>query len=152
MGLKDSIVTRLMLTSKLKKLNKIPNVNAGGCAIVAYGLVEYIKKHHPDKTAKVIYLSNESKVDDLKNNQIGTCAHAVAQIGSKYYDSTGSYTLKGIKAEDNFWHIHHIALDQNIVLESLQHPHWNRLFDRDRDVAVIDGILGTDIQDRLKEK
>lgn len=139
LNLKDLFKPRLKLKKKLKELNEIPHINHGGCAAVAYGLVEYVKKHRPDKEAKVIFLPDSTEIDDLLNNKATSCLHAIVQIGNKYYDSRGCNTLKYFEKDNGG---KHVVLSQELALECVQRKGvWNTWFNRDKHIPRIEKIL-----------
>lgn len=144
-----ALIERIRLTRKLKELNKIPDINKGGCAIVAYGLVEYLKKNCPNKDAKVYFLLDNYLKDSIENGKPNSCGHAVVRIDDKYYDSDGAHTLIGLKEQRWYSREHHIVLDQNTIMQCIKTDTWNRTFDRVKHVPTIDRILGTSIQHQL---
>lgn len=120
---------------------KVKYLNSGGCAVVAYSIVEYAKLLGID--AKVQYLFNgwsQSDYHKLQNNENGSCSHAVVVINNKMYDSNGLFDL-----EDFFGNTDGVTaldLEQDRVLESISYPrHWNHTFDRRDGRKKIQGVL-----------
>ena len=123
-----------------KELNKIDHVNRGGCAIVAYGVVEYLKSNHPNIDATVVYLfrGDFDGYRECAKGNATSCAHAVVKIGDKYYDSEGVYSERVLATSlPKFWHT-----TQEFVLKSVNGGGWNPLFDREYGVPKIAEILG----------
>lgn len=120
---------------------KVKYLNSGGCAVVAYSIVEYAKLLGID--AKVQYLFNDWSQSDyhrLQNNENGSCSHAVVVINNKMYDSNGLFDL-----EDSFGSTDNVTalnLEQDRVLESISYPrHWNPTYDRRDGRKKIQDVL-----------
>jgi glycogen synthase len=89
---------KLDLLNKLQEIDKIPAVNSGGCAIVAYAIKKYLKKK--GIKSKIIYLLDYSDdYENIKNGNPESCAHAVISIKNTWYDSRGKLSKKPIIRE-----------------------------------------------------
>ena len=122
---------------------EIEYLNSGGCAVVAYSIVEYSKLLGID--AKVRYLFNDWSLSDyrnLTNNKNGSCSHAVVLINGLLYDSNGEFEVQGGECEYTT-----LELEQDKVLESISYPkHWNRAFNRRDGRKKIQSVLGIPIK------
>lgn len=139
---------QLKLRLKLRQLNKIPCINRGGCAFVAYALAEYFKRKHSSIEVKIIFFTedwNSYQRDKLRNNSPSSCAHAVIQIESIYYDSRGQHTLQQLK--DSFGIDDATEIQPELALDCLQSRKvsWNCAFRRDTGIPKINKILGTEM-------
>lgn len=125
---------------------KIPQLNAGGCAVAAYSIVEYAKLLGIE--AKVKYLFNgwaQSDYQSLQNNENGSCSHAVVVINNNMYDSNGLFDIEYNFVEPD--EVTSLDLEQDKVLESISYPgHWNPAFDRRDGRKKIQDVLKTPIK------
>ena len=142
-GLFDS-KEKKAIKAKLEALNRIPFINNGGCAIVAVGLVEYLKEVYKEDGAKIIYLfSNyDGAYDNINDGNDDSCGHAVVLIQGKCYDSTGIHTLKSRMANDGFEKS--IEVTEKFVIKTINKCGWNPSFDREEGVPMITEALGLD--------
>lgn len=130
------------ILSMFNEINrKVKYLNSGGCAVVAYSIVEYAKLLGID--AKVQYLFNgwsQSDYHKLQNNENGSCSHAVVVINSKMYDSNGLFYLEGYFGSTD--EVTALDLEQDRVLESISYPrHWNKKYDRRDGRKKIQDVL-----------
>lgn len=141
----EQVPLKTLLPKKLAQLNNIPKINAGGCAIVAYALVVYIKEISPRHKPEVVFLSNDSdETAELQSGLIESCCHAVVRIGKDYYDTIGKHTIAALKKE---WEtLNAIPLDQEHTLRCIEHADWNTKFNRAVHVPDINIILNTAIE------
>lgn len=127
---------------KLSELNKIPDLNRGGCAIVAYALVQYINKAYPELHPEIVFLCNINQGPawrNLINNRADSSSHVVVKIDNMYYDSTGVYTKSEIRAK---WKTAETAIaSQELTLRSIHTNEWNPAFNRKKYVSTIGHIL-----------
>ena len=137
MTLKEEIL------AKLEKLDNVPNVNYGGCAIAAYALVEWLKSKGIH--AHVVYLFEGYDEEARDNLEYGikpdSCGHAVVALDNVYYDSRGVYTMGDGRYELA------LTLEQDTVMHSIKYAaSWNLAFNRETGVPAINRILDTAIE------
>lgn len=134
------------LEKKLNKLDEIPRINAGGCALVAFGLVHYIKKTHPKTKPTVVYIlpnHDTEAIKGLQNGESHSCGHAVVRVGKEYIDSTGIRSLDslnrrwGLSAEGNKY----VEITPEHTMETLKTGCWNPAFQRGSYAPEINNIL-----------
>jgi hypothetical protein len=121
------------LKTTIKKLNKIPNINRGGCGFSALAIYDTAKSE--GKSPKIVFLYSGWDADsyeqnlEFKNgeNEPTSCSHVVVKIGKKYYDSTGKLSkseLQGYRRDEEIKRSHLIAALQ-------KKSDWNTTFKRD---------------------
>ena len=78
-----------LMMSRLIALGNIPNINSGGCAIVAHRLHSFLtdKGYKP----QIIYLLDEEDTEIERNNNPVACAHALVKIANRYYHAGGEF-------------------------------------------------------------
>lgn len=130
------------ISNKLSKLNKIPYINKGGCAIVAYALQAYITKAYPTKESEIIFLFTPSDRKGLRNtinNKVDSCEHAVLKIDNTYYDATGIYTRDELHSNWNIGGT--VIIDSNLTQDCINKAEWNPCFNRAKHVPRIGHVL-----------
>lgn len=89
-----------VLDNFLTKLDKIPNLNYGGCVYSALSIYTVAKAL--ELKPRIVFLYKYYETERLKSNRIGLknnldeftgCYHAVVKIKDNYYDSNGIYTI-----------------------------------------------------------
>ena len=126
----------------LKKLNKIPYLNHGGCAIAAYALTTHLRERY-DIGSKIHYLMDEydgHRAKSLKRGMPRSCGHAVVRVKGKLYDSNGLYCIE----ESCFEYT--LKVKKPLVLQSIRKCTWNDTFSRVSQVPKIAAVLGIDLQ------
>ena len=137
---------KIKLQIKLRKLNKIKYVNSGGCAIVAFGLQEWLNNNYK-LNSEIVYMFlphqdfNQKKLPKKENIN---CAHAVIKIDDNYYDSKGKHSKQDLIDD---------GMDKMLILPAIQvfksinyKNHWNHCFDRTNGIKQVNKILNTNIQ------
>lgn len=133
----------------LAKLNEINDEvyapNSGGCAIIAYAVVEAVKRLDPSADATVVYLFEEKpnckdeRIANLRKGIAESCTHAITRINGAMYDTNG------IRYEDElkctYRNYQELELDQNITIKSINDAEWNDTFDRVDSVETILEIM-----------
>lgn len=117
--------------------------NWGGCAVLAYTAVEYIKRKNPEANVSVMYMFSDNALGDyyrlVNNTGNGSCNHAVVNYDGVLFDSEGYYKPDGYYKTLN--------LAQDKVLGSISNPrHWNRDFDRRLGRKVIQKVFKTKLK------
>lgn len=117
---------RQIFHSKLKKLQEIPDINRGGCAIVALELQKFVKQNL-NIEANIVYLfrpNDTEGINNANNNCPDSCNHAVLQIGNRYYDTDGHYSKAYLEEIP-------IPVSSDYVKESIAiHNLWNPTYNR----------------------
>jgi len=140
------------LKPKLKKLNTIPNLNYGGCAIVSLALFRLIKKEAPQLKPKIVFgYTSKEELDYDKNNlktngNTPNVTHAVVRVkGGTFIDSRGM--LKELTYGNSYKMDYHFSIKtKKEVLSTINSDCWNRSFDR-RNKKRISQILNINLQD-----
>ena len=113
-------------------------------------MVEYLNSNF-NSGAKVIYMLGEwhrDRAEDLRNNNVDSCAHAIVQVGNQYFDSKGLLDVQYYKEV----YRHHIQMRTETVEASLEHHHlWNPSFNRDLHLATVASIFGISLSHLLEE-
>lgn len=130
------------LHNRLRQVNRIPNINAGGCAVTAYYAYEFAKQRYPQTNPQICFLIEfgyANEVENAKRNHPTSCSHAVLRIGNLFYDSTKVYTTEELQ---NKWeHDLVYMIDPELAYESIQKSFfWNPKFDR-KHIPQIQQIL-----------
>ena len=116
-----------------KYLNKIPNINEGGCGISALTLYRWIKENAEIGNTKFVFLYREDSEDRYFNNQkvlkdsegeADAPSHACLLYEGKFIDSDGDLDIS------NFEWVQ-IIDEEDFVKRSLENVEdWNYHFDR----------------------
>lgn len=136
------------LQNKLNELDKINFINCGGCAIVAYAIAKWMNKNYPNIDTEIVYLfeSYSDSYINIKNNENGSCKHAVIKIDNKYLDTNRACSLKELKEELSFKN--KLTMSNERTLESINYlDHWNWMFKRDPNISKISDILNIDLKE-----
>jgi len=148
-----------LLETKLDVLSSIPNLNSGGCGIVAYAIVKWLYEQH-NINAEIMYLySDIDHYCKLENEQylIGNrdepsaCSHAVVVINNRIYDT--EYYIQGCDYDEFFYSSQYIdgcdhIFDYNseFILSSLNSDSWSDWFEREN-IYTIERILNIDLSE-----
>lgn len=138
------------LYKKLYRLDIIPGINSGGCAIVASHLQDYLKRKF-GVSSKVYYFFED--IDDifqnisynsLLNGDPASCCHAMVKIGSRYFDTECGVTGKGHSKADleEFGLTTMLEIPKDLLLKSIKKGNWNIIFHRKTGIPRIKAILG----------
>ena len=140
-------------------LNNIPNINRGGCAILAYSLYISLKKNNLlNEDTAIIYLfdgedhpSYTQNLKFLNGDEIyaNSCSHAVLYHNGKYIDSCGIFDniheLPVVYKYFDDFNLEVLKIPQNktkdFIKNSLENGGWNDMFDRKIGVKEIEEIL-----------
>ena len=116
----------------VKSLDKIPDINHGGCGLAALALFDASKRE--GKKAKIVYCYTGWDVTALhKNNQFKegkrkkatSCHHVVIKLGKRYWDSTGALSKKEIK---NFDTVDEEITRKHLISSINNKGSWNDVF------------------------
>jgi len=116
------------ILNKLKKVNNIPLVNAGGCGVVAYELHKVLKRNNIKH--KILYIIPKDALHEVNYNISNSivpehCHHAIIDIKGVHYDSTGisNYFDPDIEVT--------IEIPPSLLLQAIRDETiWNHNFDR----------------------
>ena len=125
----------------LSKLDNVPYINNGGCAISALALEKHINALYPEVKTQIVYLFGsweKDRINDINNGNARSCSHAYLRINNIYYDSHGGFTLKELEEEWRYPKL--LNVSNKIVIDSINHSDWNPCFDR-KDISKICSIL-----------
>ena len=126
---------------KIKKL--IPKINCGGCAIMMYALYKHLEATNQlAGDEKFIYLyglwdttiykTNLKYIENNNKGKVGSCTHAVLFHNGCYYNAGGEYHRE-------FPYLMDISVEnRQFVIESILSDTWNRDFDRDEYIPIIE--------------
>lgn len=133
---------------QLQYLKSIPQLNYGGCAIAAFALYNWFKKHNlvESLNVKLIYgyyhysescytINNnflQNETDNLKSNEssASSCSHAFLEVDGEFYDSSGN-----ISADIDYSYMHEVS--DLFVFYTIMKFRWNTTFDRDQFMPKI---------------
>lgn len=119
-------------------LNKIPDINAGGCLIAAYATFKYIEKHHPELFDKRICIVQYSRyIDDHVNNRMFianqeskavSASHFGISIngGRHAYDSRGKDTVSLVQYTLVIPHDKTKEFFNSAIKDGMWNPQFNR--------------------------
>ena len=114
------------MTNELKKLKKIPNVNEGGCGIIALTL----------------YRIFGGTILKLGKGWLFDFQHYGVEINGKVYDSKGVITKKQLNSYESI----EKSSEEELVERAKIPSFWNRNFDR-KHIDTIEKISGIDLTD-----
>jgi len=127
-----------------EKLNNIPNLNRGGCAIAALAMYRWALKNIPLKDIKIVYLFSENPYIE---EGMPSCSHAMVKIGKRIYDSDSKEKLKVLKNKYEAV----LMPDEEQVVESINDEYWNPMFEREIHLKKIEKITNVKLKDINKE-
>lgn len=145
----------LEVCTKLKNL-RISNVNSGGCAIIMLSIYRKLKKENSLKGNECFvylypaYLSTSyeknEKFREGKIEKPTSCGHAAFMQNGKLYDVTGEISPEYLHRKQ------FIPIEEEItfVVNSINEPNWNCLFERGTQIPKIEKGLKIDLGDILK--
>ncbi len=133
------------------RLNRIDNINVGGCAISALAMYRWLKKHnqllHDTKVcylhSMLDYASYMNNCAVVKTNEgvLDTCNHAVLFHNGKYYDSKGICSVK-------YFDIVRINnIDKVVDSININQYGWNKRFERRKMLPKIEELVGVELFD-----
>lgn len=138
----------MRLTTFLKKLDNIPNINNGGCGWAAYCIYHFLKQNgRLASDVKVAFLHLSDDPESLKNNLNNpdhikeSSSHVMLYNDGKFIDSTGKYKLSnGILLTEEFCvpknNIAYGNLDG--LVYALTNSRWNSRFDNYDIESIMD--------------
>ena len=137
------------LYNKLLKLNTVPDINRGGCGIVAHAF--YTACTQNNIPAKIVYIVRPSIDDDvinkMNNNEPTSCAHVMVKIGRYYYDTEGVYKSKIAIQKEFFSKIELVPVDPEYAYAAASAQNsWNKRFNRERYANIIPRMLGVEVK------
>ena len=122
-----------------KELNKIDNINKGGCGISTLALYRYMrKKNIVNHTThfKMMYTNKRGKFDELRPG----CQHVVLCHNGNAYDSEGLVDLSNYIGEYTTRSVYEL-------LDMINNEKWNSAFDRRSNCQRIAFSLGVSLKD-----
>ena len=130
-----------------EELNKIPNINRGGCAISALALYRWIMKNENIKYRRLHFVFSFSTEEELKenkkrkkSNEIGeSCSHVALYYKGRYRDSEG---------EHPYLKRYQLRCDEDFVIKAINNEKagWAKGFDR-KHIRTISKKLKIDLSD-----
>jgi len=125
---------KLSFKQTVKALDRIPNINRGGCGLAALALFDAAKRE--GKKAKIVYcytgwdgsaLHKNNQFKEGKRKKAYSCHHIIIKLGKKYWDSTGTLGKKEIK---NFDTVDEEITRKHLIASINNKGAWNNCFDR----------------------
>ena len=138
------------LQTKLKELDNILFINAGGCAIVAVAVVLFIKRRNLSADPKIHYTCWGSNKEAVRKNDYSllNCSHAFVRYKDFFIDSNGVRTKK--KTMSSWKEAEEIPF--KLVRQDISDvSRWNDRFNREN-IKTIDNIMGTNLQKNLQHE
>jgi hypothetical protein len=133
------------LENKLEQLDCILNINAGGCALAALAIRDYIKRHDP-KSRPIIYYTQPGNVKlakETKELRHLSCGHAIVKYKDMWIDSTGIHRSVKDKGRYKYPKKKPIPI-WSIKMHIRDGRLWNDAFHRG-DTRIIDKIFDTNL-------
>lgn len=136
------------LQTKLEKLDNIPDLNQGGCAVAAIAIVLFIQRHILSASPKICYTcwdSNREAIESNSPDQLA-CNHAFVKYEDFFIDSQGlvSEVDGGLVKQQA-----EIIPFELVLLHASHSDQWVRNFDR-KYISTIDNIMGTNLQKKFE--
>lgn len=134
-----------------KFLDRIENINCGGCGIAALAMYRWLKKNNllcGDE--KFVYLYSFRSEYLFYENQKYFCGESkkmfpASHIGlfhnNRIYDSEGSVNKNG------YLHSHETSVEKVLVKSLKNHTHWNDEFKRNDNINIISKTLDINLND-----
>lgn len=137
------------ILNKLLKLNTIPNINRGGCGIVAHAL--YMALTKVNVPASIVYIIRPHRdidvIEKLNNHEPTSCAHVMVKVGRYYYDTEGVYKSKVSIQKEFISDIKLIKVSPEYAYESASTQNsWNKQFNRERYANTVPKYLGVKVK------
>lgn len=128
------------LNKTLNKLNEIPLLNCGGCAIVGYALSKYLRSNN--EKCEVYYLfEDDYEAYRFDNKKKLSCAHCVIKYKGHFYDSEGC-------VDDEVKEHYRRKVTFKFLRESINDSfEWNPMFEREKGIPMIEKYLGVDLSE-----
>ena len=130
------------LKKKLILLDRIENINYGGCAIAALAISKWLDKKGVENAIIYQTFGNSSLESNLmnanKNKGIGanSCPHAQVLIEGLFWDSAGFHFPK-----EDF-----VIVSKESVIYSINNSTWNPSFNR-TSISEIEGIFEVSLKE-----
>lgn len=131
------------LLKQIRQLNRIPNINNGGCILAALAIYKLAKFYGLKPT--IIFMSDKHYVKkELKRGwPLGT-NHVFVKIGLKYYDSTGGYWRHEVYSIYSYRHL--IKVNYDLAFKcAMDYRNWNDDFDRTYGLSEINKLTNIGI-------
>lgn len=140
----NKIISSVIDYLQKKVVKDIPNVNHGGCGVVAEELYHIFSSLNFKPKIVVMTSMPNSVKKFIKNSEITgesiALNHIIISIEGKYVDSTGVYKSAKSLVESNFDGRYKIVSGLTInqlALLNKNYPHWNSSFDREKNIPKI---------------
>jgi glycogen synthase len=124
---------RQVFSQLTSELYAIPDVDYGGCGIVAKALYKALYKQYSD--ISIWYLDDYDYSEEYFYNQPYTPKHVVIKIGRYYYDAGGIYSsakLRDVWKFTNKWKVSY-----QYLVDSIDNSSWNPRFNRRKHAPTI---------------
>jgi hypothetical protein len=99
------MIADIKINEMLSYLNSIPEINEGGCGIVALTIYRWYVKHYKKKDIKIYYLYHKDSINysvNERKNRPSAATHIIVKINDKYVDTRGIFnTMEEISTIDN---------------------------------------------------
>jgi hypothetical protein len=141
---------KLSFKQTLKALDRIPNINRGGCGFAALALFDAANRE--GRKAKIVYcytaydgsaLHKNNQFKEGKRKKAHACHHIIVKLGKKYWDSTGKID------EDEFADFEWIdeEITRKHLIASINNKGaWNSIFDRRGSMSQLKKLIKRNTQ------
>jgi len=145
--------TAMQFKQMLQEIQHIPDVNAGGCAIVALAMYRWLKQQGEQPFLIYAYIDCDEDSFDQNSRFLqesarapSSCSHALLEWRNNYYESHGQRN-----EFDEYYKYYH-RVSERLVVESLKiQSEWNPRFNRTY-ISLIETIIGASLNDVPKFK
>lgn len=132
---------------KRRELDKIPNINRGGCGIVAYAMSKWLKKH--DVEHSVLFCDWSTLIRwNVQRKDPTSCSHVVIQINDYIFDTDERIHIDDFRFEEESRV--EITCDEYLK-RCLNIREWNRDFKRQKNITTIENILNVSLDEVDKD-
>lgn len=137
-------------------LNRIDEVNCGGCGIAALAIYRWLKKRNllkGDEKFVFMYVyeddvfSGNEKFFKGEYDELNAPSHIVLKIGDRLVDSTN----RSNEMLEDRYNKKHLGISEEILLKTINHNSWNDSFYREENVPVIEKVLDINLNDVILE-
>lgn len=133
----------LGLDIRRQLVNLVPNLNKGGCAIVAHSMYTHLVKTHKD--VKILFMvrnDDDYLIKKIEGNKPTSCNHALVQVNGVILDSEDTWSSRE-NLDDSHPYRSFYEVSSELCLKSVQEvDSWNPRFDR-KYVKIIQHVFGT---------
>lgn len=138
----------------LEVLNKIPELNNGGCGISALSMYRWLEKNNylqGDEKFLFLYRRNDDFYENNKmalsnNAEFCSCAHILFYFNGSFYDSNGKQNHH-VHDLRSLYKVKHTVTEDQLIEAINNRVTWNNDFRRSKYVSVIENKLGISLSD-----